>query len=363
LSTAIDHSDGHVPPFGPLDDIAMVQEAARGFLAANWIGSSKASQQSDLAAVWPGMARQGWTALGSSADASALAFCLTILQETGRASCSAPLLDAYLANLVLSQTPDTDETSRTFLAAMHRGEVIPTWIFAGTNGEEQTAGLVRSGQGVNGRAPFVENAEIATHFLFVVSAGEIAIVPRDQQGIRIVPTPGLSVPPLADVHFENPGSVQLVKTSFDLDALPSLGRLMLCARAFGAAYRGLEILTDYAKVRSQFGKKIGQYQAIQHKLVNLLIALETCRLALLRAGASGYAPSVEGRYPAAVAVACAARTLRDAVLEIHHGFGGVSFWDDHEMPRHFKRVHGDLVRLGGVHAARREIADNLLGPL
>src|ERR1700710_1684192 len=105
----------------------MVQEAARGFLAANWIGSSKASQQSDLGAIWPGMAGQGWTALGSSADASDLAFCLTILQETGRASCSAPLLDAYLANLVLSQTPETDETSRTFLAAMHRGEAIPTW--------------------------------------------------------------------------------------------------------------------------------------------------------------------------------------------------------------------------------------------
>jgi alkylation response protein AidB-like acyl-CoA dehydrogenase len=362
----MDHSDGNVLPFGPLDDIAMVQEAARGFLAANWVGSSKASQQSDLAAVWPGMARQGWTALGSSPDSFALAFCLTILQETGRASCSAPLLDAYLTNLVLSQTrDDSDETSRTFLAAMHRGEVIPIWIFATTGDEEQTTSLARSHRGLSGHASFVENAQIATHFLFVVDAGagEIAIVPRDQQGVRIVPTPGLNVPPLADVHFENPGSVQFQTTSFELNALPSLGRLMLCARAYGAAHRGLEILTDYAKIRTQFGKKIGQYQAIQHKLVNLLIALETCRLALLRAGASGYAPSVEGRYPAAIAVACAARTLRDAVLEIHHGFGGVSFWDDHEMPRHFRRVHGDLVRLGGVHEARREIADNLLGPL
>jgi alkylation response protein AidB-like acyl-CoA dehydrogenase len=362
----MDHSDGNVPPFGPLGDISMVQEAARGFLAANWLGSSKVLQQSDLAAIWPGMAGQGWTALGSGVDASALAFCLTILQETGRASCPAPLLDAYLANLVLSQTrDDSDETSRTFLAAMHRGEIIPTWIFAATHGEEQAAALLRSDRGLSGRTSFVENAQIATHFLFVVDAGagEIAIVPRDQRGIRIVATPGLNVPPLADVHFENPGSVQLQKTSFDLDTLPSLGRLLLCARAFGAAYRGLEILTDYAKVRSQFGKKIGQYQAIQHKLVNLLINLETCRLALLRAGASGYGPSAEGRYPAAIAVACAARTLRDAVLEIHHGFGGVSFWDEHEMPRHFRRIHGDLVRLGGVHEARREIADNLLGPL
>jgi alkylation response protein AidB-like acyl-CoA dehydrogenase len=362
----MNHSDGSVSPFGPLDDISMVQEAARGFLSANWLASSKASQQSDLAGIWSGISRQGWTALGSGPDASSLPFCLTILQEMGRASCPAPLLDAYLTNLVLSQTrDDSGETFRTFLASMHRGEVIPTWIFAATRGEEQTANFFRSDQGVSGRASFVENAQIATHFLFVVDAGagEVAIAPRDQQGIRIVPTPGLNVPALADVHFENLHSIQVQTTSFDLNALPSLGRLMLCARAFGAAFRGLEILTDYAKVRTQFGKKIGQYQAIQHKLVNLLINLETCRLALLRAGASGHGPSVEGRYPAAIAVACAGRTLRDAVLEIHHGFGGVSFWDDHEMPRHFRRVHGDLVRLGGVHEARREIADNLLGPL
>jgi alkylation response protein AidB-like acyl-CoA dehydrogenase len=114
-------------------------------------------------------------------------------------------------------------------------------------------------------------------------------------------------------------------------------------------------------VRSQFGKKIGQYQAIQHKLANLLINLETCRLALLRAGTQTFSASAIDRYPAAVAVACAARTLRDVVLEIHHGFGGVSFWEDHEMPRHFRRVHGDVVRLGGVIAARREIAEALLG--
>ena len=46
-------------------------------------------------------------------------------------------------------------------------------------------------------------------------------------------------------------------------------------------------------------------------------------------------------------------------MELHHGFGGISFWDNHEMPRHFRRIHSDLTRLGGPYAARREVADFL----
>ena len=48
------------------------------------------------------------------------------------------------------------------------------------------------------------------------------------------------------------------------------------------------------------------------------------------------------------------------VRELHHGFGGISFWDEHELPRHFRRIHGDLTRLGGVQQARRDVAALLL---
>jgi hypothetical protein len=40
--------------------------------------------------------------------------------------------------------------------------------------------------------------------------------------------------------------------------------------------------------------------------------------------------------------------------------GGISFWDEHELPRHFRRIHGDLTRLGGVQQARRDVAALLL---
>jgi hypothetical protein len=134
-------------------------------------------------------------------------------------------------------------------------------------------------------------------------------------------------------------------------------RLLLAARATGSAGYGLELLTDYAKVRSQFGHKIGSYQAIQHKLANCFTSVEICRLALV---AAGRASQHERAYSAAVAAANAGQLLRDVVRELHHGFGGISFWDEHELPRHFRRIHGDLTRLGGVQQARRDVAALLL---
>ena len=124
--------------------------------------------------------------------------------------------------------------------------------------------------------------------------------------------------------------------------------------------RGFDLIVDYAKVRTQFGKKIGQYQAIQHKLANCLIGLDISRLAIARATAMYDRNDNDWTYAADVAFSVASPALRQVVLETHHAFGGVSFWEEHEMPRHFRRIHADLVRCGGVHAARSGVAEALL---
>ena len=50
-------------------------------------------------------------------------------------------------------------------------------------------------------------------------------------------------------------------------------------------------------------------------------------------------------------------------MELHHGFGGISFWDNHEMPPAFAGIHSDLTRLGGPYAARREVAGFSMGAM
>src|SRR5258707_14503832 len=64
---------------------------------------------------------------------------------------------------------------------------------------------------------------------------------------------------------------------------------------------------------------------------------------------------------AAAAFAYSNMTLRQVSLETHHSFGAIGYAEDQEAPRHFKRVHLDIVRHGGGRQAREELAERHLG--
>ena len=114
-------------------------------------------------------------------------------------------------------------------------------------------------------------------------------------------------------------------------------RLCLLARAHGAARRAFEMAVDYAKERQQFGKLIGSFQAVQHKLANCLISLEGVRLTLANGAAQYDAGAQDWRYFVSAACAFGSPALRQASLETHHAFGAIGYAEEHEAPRHFRR--------------------------
>jgi acyl-CoA dehydrogenase len=309
------------------------------------------------------MARQGWLALGSQAGDQGMGMVSILLQELGRAACPAPLLDAFMANVVLCRLAPPQDSVRELTGQIHEGKAAVSCALGPLDGDANAGALELSGQRLGGRASFVEGTSVATHLLAVTRADEVAIVSARDPSVSIAATPGFSVPPLAEIDVNGANAMTTLRVGKDLRTLQAIARLGLVSRALGAATRGFEMVTEYAKVRVQFGKKIGQYQAIQHKLANCLIGLETSRLALARAAASFDSDSADWRYAAGAAFAIAGPALRQVCLETHHAFGGVSFWEEHEMPRHFRRIHADLVRCGGVHAAREDVAAHLLGEI
>ena len=210
---------------------------------------------------------------------------------------------------------------------------------------------------LSGQAAFVEGTQTATHFLVLTDHPDrVALLAAGLPQVSVTATPGFVAPFLAEVSFAAaPAQVFQADASIVGD-LARLARHCLAARAFGAASRGFDLIVDYAKERVQFGRKIGQFQAIQHKLANVLMQVETSRLMLWRAAAAYDRDDPDWRYAAGAAISVASPAIRQACLETHHAFGGVSFWEEHEMPRHFRRIHADLVRCGGVHAAREDMA-------
>jgi alkylation response protein AidB-like acyl-CoA dehydrogenase len=167
---------------------------------------------------------------------------------------------------------------------------------------------------------------------------------------------------LSELSFSGTNAALVEIPAGRLTELAQIARLCCAARALGAAQRGFELALDHAKTRKQFGQFIGQFQAIQHKLADCLTRLDGARLTL-EASATAFDREF-GDWPvfAAAALAYAGPALRQVVLESHHTMGAIGYAEEHEMPRHFRRIHADLARLGGVSRARAQLADYLLGP-
>jgi len=125
---------------------------------------------------------------------------------------------------------------------------------------------------------------------------------------------------------------------------------VLSAEQVGACERVLEIATDYARTREQFGRQIGSFQAIKHKCADMLVDLEWARsasqAALEALDDSNAAAAGEADWRASMAKAVCSEALRNAAkanVQIH---GGIGFtWED-SAHLYFRRARTDEVVFG-----------------
>jgi len=345
------------------EERALLRESLRGFLAEHWPADKAVAAGCDAAQVARvafGLARQGIASIGADATEGGVREWFVAMEELGRAACPAPLLGTALANVMLS---GLDSDHAAILAAVHTGDMRLAWSF-GSFDPSPDAGSVRCrDERVSGVLRFVDGAIGATHLAVAVERdgdAALAFVALDDAGARVVPTRALGADAWCQVELHDaPARIVPVTQTHVADAL-RLARVAAAARAHGAARRAFELVVDYARDRRQFGQPIGRFQAIQHKLADGLIALESARLSIEHA-AEAYDFGLEDwRCFAAAASAFAGPALRRTSLETHHAFGAIGYAEEHEAPRHFKRVHLDALAFGGAAAARRELAAHLL---
>ena len=345
---------------GPSDaDRGLLRKSVRDFLSKRW-NADRADSPEAMAALWRDMAGQGLTALGGNPAEAGLRETLLVFAELGRASCPAPLLGAVAANLALPA--QQSNTARALLEDLHQGKAMIALALGAFDGDPAAGRAEMRGDALRGRTAFVEGAATATHFLIFTDTG-IAVAASDAPGLMTQVTPGLAVPSFSELSFENTPAVPLNIPRASLADIALVARLACAGRALGAAERALELAADHAKVRKQFGQFIGQFQAVQHKLADCLISLDGARLTLDAAAEARDHDNPDWRVFAASALAFAGPALREVSIQTHRALGAIGYAEEHEAPRHFRRVHADLARFGGVSRARAELADFVLGPV
>ncbi|MFG2603981.1 acyl-CoA dehydrogenase family protein [Streptomyces sp. NPDC048514] len=145
----------------------------------------------------------------------------------------------------------------------------------------------------------------------------------------------------------------------DVDVLPALAALgdgvaaVLAAEAVGAAGRVLERTVEHVGQRVQFGRPVGSFQAVKHRLADVYVAVQAARSAAYYAAWA----SARGDGAGGLALAQALEALRTAAAEGIQLHGGIGFTWEHDAHLYFKRAAGDELLFGPVHLLRDRAAE------
>ncbi|MFJ9537056.1 acyl-CoA dehydrogenase family protein [Streptomyces sp. NPDC101225] len=328
----------------------------------------------------PGLALpEAYGGVGCSVTELALA-----AEETGRALAPSPFLATAVLAAPLILALGTGAQRARLLPRLASGALTATLAvpgaalatalaLTGDNGGEWAGGgraggvqARRAGEGwrLYGQAEQVLDGHSAGLLLVAAHTGGFArsrtllfLVPGDADGaVRTRQTALDATRPQARVQLREVEAELLGEDGADvLGALARTGdtaAAVLACEAVGAADRALERTVAYVRGREQFGRAIGSFQAVKHRLADVYVRVQAARSAAYYAAwAAAHDERVGG-----LALAQALQALRTAAAEGIQLHGGIGFTWEHEAHLSFKRAAGDDLLLGPVHRLRAHAA-------
>src|SRR5262249_12297521 len=316
-------------------------------------------------ASWSEVADLGWIGVGVPEAAGGLGMGFVaeavILQELGHGLFPGPYLSTVVA---LPALADDEELTERVLS----GKSAATFALGSDAGEpDVVAERHADGWRLFGDAMFVPDLEAAGVVVVAAEAADepgLYAVERDADGVAWESLPTVDTTRRMGRVAVDGGAARQLGTGDGADA--AIGALRrralaaLAAEAVGVAQRALELGVEHAGQREQFGRRIGVYQAVSHRLADAFVAVEGARALPPWAARAGQHHAPPARAPGAPAKAQAPRAARLACPGALPGHGGIGFTWEHPLHRFYKRALGTSAWLGWPTEQRARIAATLL---
>jgi alkylation response protein AidB-like acyl-CoA dehydrogenase len=338
------------------------------------------------AALWSTVGELGWPGVAIEESEGGLGLGLIELailsEEMGRAVAPVPFFSTVaFAAQVVAQAPASALRSAV-LKSIAAGESKAAVALGQKEGRYDAGGIAvkaaRTESGswkFSGAAALVPDAHLADQIVVVARTAR-AKNPEEGVSLFVVPASALKSKPkpqasldgtrrLADVKL---GGVEVGDDAMlgaEGEGWPILARgldraaVLLSAEAVGVASHVIEIAVAYAKERQQFGRAIGGYQAISHKLANMLLSAESAKSHVFYAAWALEEGTPDARLAAATAKAAAADAARICANDGIQVHGGIGFTWEHDMHLYFRRAKFCELYLGDASAWRERIASLL----
>ncbi len=302
-----------------------------------------------------------------------------VLEELGAALYPGP----YLASAVLAATAllaSSDERAKhELLPGIASGDTIATLAFTEDDGSWDPDAIRLSatpgdGWSLDGHKSFVLDGAAATLLLVVARTGDadgeeeqgglsLFAVDADASGLTRTPLATLDqTRRLARLEFADTPA-RLIGAAGEGEAILArtldVAAIALAAEQLGGAQRALDMAVEYAKIRQQFGRPIGSFQAIKHRCADLLLEVESLRSAVVYAAAAVAEDSPEVPVLAALVKALGSETYFHVAAENIQIHGGIGFTWEHDAHLFFKRAKASELFLGDASYHRERLATKI----
>jgi len=308
--------------------------------------------------LWARLAELGVTGLtvdekhgGAGAGHVELA---VVAEELGRALAPVPFVAVTLAATALSAAEGADD----LLARIAGGEAVATVAGAGVSDGAPTATQSGGGWTLEGTANLVLDGQHADHVI-VLTGGRTFAVDATASGLTRTALDSAD-PTRSFARLDFAGTPATVLNGDASGAVRRAAALTMAAEQAGGTAHCVETTVEYAKIRMQFGRPIGSFQAVKHALADMYSESEQAVAALrFAAWAADEDPDEADNAASLAKIACSEAYAHVAAqtIQLH---GGIGFTWEHDAHLYFKRARADNA-LFGDPARHRELLAQRLG--
>ncbi|MFH0814088.1 MAG: acyl-CoA dehydrogenase family protein [Pseudomonadota bacterium] len=374
--------------FNFTEEQKILKKTARNFLKTKCPSSFVLDMEKDekgyTEELWREMAELGWMGLiiptGYDGVGGSFLDLVVMLEEMGRVCLPGPFFSTVVLGCQSVLEAGNETQLRKFLPRIARGDVILTLALIEPETTKYDPYLItfkataqQNAYVLKGTKLFVPDAHVADYIICVTrTSGET----RSKDGITLflvdAKNPGIEHTPIKTIAGEKQYEIvfnevtvpkehilgRLNEGGKHLDKILQKAAVAKCAEMVGGAQMVLEMATNYAKEREQFGRSIGSFQAIQHHCANMLIDIEGSKYITYKAA------WMLGRgIPCAKIAAAAKAWVGDAYKRVvslgHQVLGATAYIVEHDMPLYSRRAKSAEFIFGDVGFYRGVVAQEL----
>jgi len=330
--------------------------------------------------IWQKIAEQGWIGLiipeeygGAGLEFQDL---IILLEEMGRYMLPGPYFTTVVLGGMTLMKSATEEQKKEYLPRIAEGQIIVTLALTEPDASWDASGVqleatdTTNGYVLNGTKLFVPYANVSEYLivaartgkndtdisLFMVSASEPGI---SQTSLKTIGSDNQSEVVFNNVAVSHESLLGDLNNGWDtIKQITNLAAIGKCAEMSGAIQNVLEMTVEYAKQRTQFGRPIGTFQAVQHHCANMATEVELSRLMTYQAG-SALSEGLSADKEVAMAKAWVNESAKRVCAMGHQTHGAIGFTKEHNLQLYTKRIKSAELMFGDAQFHTNKIADIL----